>query len=48
MSNLNDGLELTGDGLRAARVGERAGAEELGASIYELQPGDCWSCHRLL
>jgi uncharacterized cupin superfamily protein len=40
MSNLNDPLEVTGDGLRAARVGERAGAEELGASVYELQPGD--------
>ena len=40
MSNLNDGLEVTGDGLRAARVGERAGAEQLGASIYELEPGD--------
>jgi uncharacterized cupin superfamily protein len=40
MSNLNDVREATGDGLRAARVGERAGAEQLGASIYELQPGD--------
>jgi uncharacterized cupin superfamily protein len=40
MSNLNDSLEVTGDGLRAARVGERAGAEKLGASIYELQPED--------
>jgi uncharacterized cupin superfamily protein len=40
MSNLNDPLEPTGDGLRAARVAERAGAERLGASVYELQPGE--------
>ncbi|MDQ3875431.1 MAG: cupin domain-containing protein [Actinomycetota bacterium] len=40
MSNLNDPLETTGDGLRAVRVAERAGAERLGASLYELQPGD--------
>jgi uncharacterized cupin superfamily protein len=40
MSNLNDPLELTGDGLHAARVAGRAGAEHLGASVYELQPGE--------
>ena len=40
MSNLDDPLEVTGDGLRAARVAERAGAEHLGASVYELAPGD--------
>jgi uncharacterized cupin superfamily protein len=40
MSNLDDPLETTGDGLRASRVGERAGAEQLGASVYELGPGD--------
>src|SRR5437763_3332612 len=40
MSNLGDELEVTGDGLRAARVGERAGAEWLGASVYELMPGE--------
>lgn len=40
MTNLDDPLETTGDGLRAARVGERAGAEQLGASVYELGPGD--------
>src|ERR687884_1124492 len=40
MSNLNDPLEPTGDGLRAVKVAERAGAEHLGASLYELQPGD--------
>ena len=40
MSNLNDPLETTGDGLRAVRIAERAGAEHLGASLYELQPGD--------
>jgi len=40
MSNLNDPLEVTSDGVRAVRVAERAGAEHLGASLYELQPGD--------
>jgi uncharacterized cupin superfamily protein len=40
MSNLRDDLEVGGDGLRAARVGEQAGAEWLGASVYELRPGD--------
>jgi uncharacterized cupin superfamily protein len=40
MSNLNDPLSPTPDGVRAARVAERAGAEHLGASVYELQPGE--------
>ena len=40
MSNLNGQLETTADGLRASRVAERAGAEHLGASVYELQPGE--------
>src|SRR5438093_3106867 len=40
MSNLNDPLSPTPDGIRAARVAERAGAEHLGASLYELQPGE--------
>jgi uncharacterized cupin superfamily protein len=39
MSNLNDPLEPTSDGIPATRVGERAGSEHLGASLYELQPG---------
>jgi uncharacterized cupin superfamily protein len=40
VSNLSDPLELTGDGVRAARVAERAGSEHLGASVYELQAGE--------
>jgi len=40
VSNLGDPRERSGDGLQAARVGEHAGSENLGASIYELQPGD--------
>jgi uncharacterized cupin superfamily protein len=40
VSNLTDPLELTADGVRAARVAEQAGAEHLGASLYELQPGE--------
>jgi uncharacterized cupin superfamily protein len=39
MSNLNDSLEMTADRVAAVRVGARAGAEHLGASVYELQPG---------
>jgi uncharacterized cupin superfamily protein len=40
MSNLSDPTETTGDGLKAVRLAEQAGAENLGASLYELQPGD--------
>ena len=40
MSNLGDPRERSGDGLQAVRVGERAGSEHLGASLYELEPGE--------
>jgi uncharacterized cupin superfamily protein len=40
MTNLSDPLETSADGLRAARVAERAGAEHLGATVYQLEPGD--------
>jgi uncharacterized cupin superfamily protein len=40
MSNLTDPAEVTADGLRAVRVAERAGAEHVGASLYQLEPGD--------
>jgi uncharacterized cupin superfamily protein len=40
VSNLGDPPQETGDGLRAVRVGEAAGSEHLGASLYELAPGD--------
>lgn len=40
MSNLGDPSERSGDGLQAVRVAEKAGSEHLGASVYELQPGD--------
>ena len=40
MSNLNDPLDETADGVRAVRVAEHAGAERLGASLYELEPGE--------
>jgi uncharacterized cupin superfamily protein len=40
VSNLGDPRERAGDGLQAVRVGERAGSEHLGASLYELEPGD--------
>jgi uncharacterized cupin superfamily protein len=40
MSNLNDSTETTADGIRAVRIAERAGAEHLGASLYEVQPGE--------
>jgi uncharacterized cupin superfamily protein len=40
MSNLNDPRETMADGIRAVRLAERAGAEHLGASLYEVQPGE--------
>jgi uncharacterized cupin superfamily protein len=40
MSNLSDPPEVTADGIRAVRVAEQAGAEHLGASLYQLEPGD--------
>src|ERR671935_2594655 len=40
MSNLSDPMETTADGIRAVRIAERAGAEHLGASLYEFQPGE--------
>ena len=40
MSNLDDPLAVGLDGIAAARVAETAGAEHLGASVYELRPGD--------
>lgn len=40
MTSLNDPLETSADGLNVARLGERAGAEQLGLSLYELKPGD--------
>src|SRR5437588_12492951 len=45
MSNLNDALEVTADGVHAVRLAEPAGAEHLGASLYELQPGDAMVFH---
>lgn len=40
MSNLDDPPAVGGDGILRARVGEDAGAEHLGASVYELRPGE--------
>jgi uncharacterized cupin superfamily protein len=40
MSNLDDRLAVGSDGILAARVAEAAGAEHLGASVYELRPGE--------
>jgi uncharacterized cupin superfamily protein len=40
VSNLNDPRQVTADGIAAARVAEQAGAEHLGASVYDLAPGD--------
>jgi uncharacterized cupin superfamily protein len=40
MSNLNDPLETSPDGIGALRVAERAGAEHLGATLYLLRPDE--------
>jgi uncharacterized cupin superfamily protein len=39
MSNLRDALQPSPDGISAARLAEAAGSEYLGASLYELEPG---------
>jgi uncharacterized cupin superfamily protein len=39
MPNIYEALEPTNDGVSAARVGESAGSDKLGMSVYELQPG---------
>jgi uncharacterized cupin superfamily protein len=39
VTNLRDPSEPTPDGVRAVRLAERAGSEYLGASLYELEPG---------
>lgn len=40
MTNLSDPTDKSPDGLQVVRVGERAGADYLGASVYQLDPGD--------
>jgi len=40
MSNLGDAPQIGADGIPVARVGDAAGSEHLGASMYELRPGD--------
>jgi uncharacterized cupin superfamily protein len=40
MANLDDRPARSPEGLATARLGEEAGAEHLGASLYELQPGE--------
>ena len=39
MPNIYEAIDSTFDGLAVARVGETAGSEHLGMSVYELQPG---------
>lgn len=39
MSNLNDSLEPTAEDIASVRLAARAGAEHLGASLYQLLPG---------
>ena len=38
MSNIKDAGPAISEGVAAVRVAERAGAEHLGASVYELEP----------
>jgi uncharacterized cupin superfamily protein len=45
VSNLNDSCTPIADGVAALRVAERAGAEHLGASVYELEPGGEMAFH---
>ncbi len=39
----SDSFEFEFRGVRTAGVAKQAGAEELGASVYELQPGARWA-----
>jgi uncharacterized cupin superfamily protein len=39
VANLNDLPAVSAEGLATLRLGEEAGSEHLGASLYELQPG---------
>jgi uncharacterized cupin superfamily protein len=43
--NIDEPAQGTVDGLRVHRVAEAAGAEHLGASVYELAPGDAMVFH---
>lgn len=40
MSNLGDEAQVGADGIRVVRLGDAAGSEHLGASLYELRPGE--------
>jgi uncharacterized cupin superfamily protein len=40
MANINDTPAVSAEGLATARLGEDAGCERLGASLYVLQPGE--------
>jgi uncharacterized cupin superfamily protein len=39
VANLNDAPAVSAEGFATVRLGEDAGCEHLGASLYELQPG---------
>jgi uncharacterized cupin superfamily protein len=45
MANLSDTPSISPEGLATARLGESAGSEHLGASLYELQPGQGMDFH---
>jgi uncharacterized cupin superfamily protein len=45
MPNVFEPPRGTSDGLRVERVAEAAGSEHLGASVYELAPGDSMVFH---
>jgi uncharacterized cupin superfamily protein len=39
MPNINESSQIVGDGPTAIRLGENAGSDRLGMSLYELHPG---------
>jgi uncharacterized cupin superfamily protein len=39
MPNIYDSVRVAGDELSSSRLGEQAGGDQLGMSLYELQPG---------
>jgi hypothetical protein len=43
MPNIYESISATFDGVAVCRVGEVAGSDHLGVSVYELQPAKGWS-----
>ncbi len=45
MPNIFDSARVAGEALSSSRLGEQAGADQLGMSLYELEPGGSMVFH---